>query len=452
MIGIPKGSLCSHHAVRFFSTSTAALAKATRRSGRADAAVSATEKGILGRPSNNLKVGIVGMPNIGKSSLFNTLTSSSVPAENYPFCTIDPSEARVAVPDARFDWLCKTYQPKKQTPAHLTVVDIAGLVRGAAQGAGLGNAFLSNVASVDAIYHLVRGFENDDVTHVEDTVDPIRDLEIIAEELRLKDEEMLERQVAELARQTKFADRAKTAKERLVRERGDRKLEKVANFMAQGNDVRKGEWTVPEANVINTLHLLTAKPMVYLCNIGEDDYLDERRCRIPEIQAWVKNNNPSDLVIPLSVAFETKLLNDMSPEEVADFTELGISSQLPNVILAGYKALRLIHYFTAGPEEVRAWTLREGTKAPQAAGVIHTDFERGFIAAEVMKYADLQELGNEAQVRAAGKYLAKGKDYTVEDGDVMYYKVKKNLSCVSLHPKTKTLHYSSPPSVSSSSR
>ncbi|KAI9246686.1 GTP-binding protein YchF [Phascolomyces articulosus] len=407
--------LCSN-TPRLFSTSTVVCAKKSKRKSDAVAS-SSTEKAILGRPSNNLKMGVVGMPNIGKSSLFNALTSSSVPAENYPFCTIDPSESRVHVPDERFDWLCESYNPKKQTPAHLTVVDIAGLVRGAAQGAGLGNAFLSNVASVDAIYHLVRAFENDDITHVEDTVDPIRDLEIIQDELRLKDEEMLERYLTDIRRAAKFPDK-KHMKEHLD------VVEKVGNYVGQSNDVRKGDWTAAEVNIINSLHLLTAKPMIYLCNVGEDDYLQGgKNPWLPKIQKWVNDNNPGDIIIPLSVALESKLLNDMLPEEAdAYLADHGVESQLSKVILAGYKSLQLIHYFTAGPDEVRAWTVRDTTKAPQAAGVIHTDFERGFISAEVMKYADLRALGGEAEVRSAGKYLAKGKDYSVEDGDIMYFK------------------------------
>ncbi|KAI7856314.1 GTP-binding protein YchF [Circinella umbellata] len=405
--------LCS---TRSISTSTAVCAKKSKR--KSDSTALSTEKVILGRPSNNLKMGVVGMPNIGKSSLFNALTSSSVPAENYPFCTIDPSESRVHVPDERFDWLCESYNPKKQTPAHLTVVDIAGLVRGAAQGAGLGNAFLSNVASVDAIYHLVRAFENDDVTHVEDTVDPVRDLEIIQDELRLKDEEMLERYLIDISRASKFPDK-KHMKEHLE------VVEKVANYVGQSNDVRKGAWTASEVNVINTLHLLTAKPMIYLCNVSEDDYLQGgKNPWLPKIQNWVDDNNPGDMVIPLSVALESKLLNDMLPDEAETYlAKYGVEAQLSKVILAGYKSLGLIHYFTAGPGEVRAWTVRNTTKAPQAAGVIHTDFERGFISAEVMKYAEFKALGGEAEVRSAGKYLAKGKDYTVEDGDIVYFKL-----------------------------
>ncbi|KAI8388699.1 GTP-binding protein YchF [Radiomyces spectabilis] len=358
------------------------------------------------------------MPNIGKSSLFNVMTSSSVPAENYPFCTIDPSEARVEVPDDRFTWLCDLYRPKKVTPAHLTILDIAGLVRGAAQGAGLGNAFLSNVASVDGIYHLVRAFENDDVTHVEDTVDPIRDLEIIHDELRLKDEETLERYITDLGRAAKFPN-AKQAQGVMSKKEELAVVEKAAEHLAQGKDVRNLEWTAPEAHVINSLHLLTAKPMVYLCNISEDAYVSGSNGPwLSEIQQWVENHNPNDLIIPLSVAFEAK-----AAEEGADYlAQTGVASQLPRVILGGYKGLHLIHYFTCGEQEVRAWTVRETTKAPQAAGVIHSDFERGFISAEVMKMGDLRQLGTEAAVRAAGKYMQKGKDYTVEDGDIMHFK------------------------------
>ncbi|KAI8877135.1 GTP-binding protein YchF [Backusella circina FSU 941] len=379
-----------------------------------------TEKVILGRPSNNLSVGVVGLPNIGKSSLFNALTHSSVPAENYPFCTIDPSEARVYVPDQRFDWLCDIYQPKKITPAHLTVMDIAGLVKGASQGAGLGNAFLSNVASVDAIYHLVRAFENDNVTHVEDTVDPVRDLEIIQNELRLKDEEMLERKLTDLSKLTKHA---KNNKEELGI------VETVAEFMAKGNDVRKGNWTPQQVDWINGLHLLTAKPMIYLANMSEEDYQSNHNKFLPKIEQWVEENNKGDLIIPLSVMFESKIA-DMSKEEAAQYLEQNnTTSQLPNITLAGYKALDLIHYFTCGQQEVRAWTVRNNSKAPQAAGVIHSDFERGFISADIMKYNDLQQLGSENAVKAAGKYLQKGKDYVMEDGDIAHFKVNKSYLC-----------------------
>ncbi|KAI8331186.1 GTP-binding protein YchF [Chlamydoabsidia padenii] len=370
-------------------------------------------------------MGVVGLPNIGKSSLFNALTNSSVPAENYPFCTIDPSEAIVQVPDERFDWLCETYQPKKITPAHLTVLDIAGLVRGAAKGAGLGNAFLSNVASVDGLYHLVRAFDNDDVTHVENTVDPIRDLGIIQDELRLKDEESVERQLGEWTRVATKSSGTTTSQTygRTVKEHVQ-SIEQIANFMASGTrDVRKGDWDIHQAQVINSLHLLTAKPMVYLCNISLDHYLSgESQQGLTDIQKWVNENNPGDIIIPLSVAFESKI-SEMEPEEKVDYlASKGVESQLPKVILAGYKALNLLRYFTCGPEEVRAWSVRNYSKAPQAAGVIHTDFERGFISADIMKYNDLHELGTEAAVRSAGKFLQKGKDYVMEDGDIAHFK------------------------------
>ncbi|RCI03090.1 hypothetical protein CU098_009803 [Rhizopus stolonifer] len=397
---------------RQFSTSRAILAK--KKASKKEP----VEKPILGRPSNNLRMGVVGLPNIGKSSLFNALTNSSVPAENYPFCTIDPSEARVQVPDERFDWLVETYQPKKVTPAHLTVVDIAGLVRGASHGAGLGNAFLSNVASVDAIYHLVRAFENDDITHVENTIDPVRDLEIIQNELRIKDEEMLERQITELTKQAKFPDTNKT----LTKKEELKIVEGLAEFMAKGKDMRKGDWTATEIHVINGLHLLTAKPMVYLCNTTQDDYISQTNQWLPDIKKWVEENNKGDLVIPLSVSLESKLAG-MSKEEADDCLKaLGVQSQLPKIILAGYKALDLIHYFTCGPQEVRAWTVRNTSRAPQAAGVIHTDFERGFISADIMKYKDLRQLESENAVKSAGKYLQKGKDYVMEDGDIAHFK------------------------------
>ncbi|GAA5806940.1 hypothetical protein MFLAVUS_000289 [Mucor flavus] len=417
MLSITKklGNASALTSQRFFSTSNIILAK--KKTSKKDE----PEKAFLGRPSNNLSMGVVGLPNIGKSSLFNALTNSSVPAENYPFCTIDPSEARVEVPDERLDWLVKAYEPKRTTPAHLTIVDIAGLVRGASQGAGLGNAFLSNVASVDAIYHLVRAFENEDITHVENTIDPVRDLEIIQNELRIKDEEMLERQLLELVKLAKFPDAKKLAgtiskKEELSI------VEGLAEFMAQGKDVRKGDWSSAEINTINSLHLLTAKPMVYLVNTSEKDYVSKENKWLPKISEWVEENNKGDLIIPLSVSLESKLADMEKEEQTHYLNELNVESQLPKVILAGYKALDLIHYYTCGQQEVRAWTVRNRTKAPQAAGVIHTDFMRGFISAEIQKFADLKELGSETAVKAAGKYLQKGKEYTIEDGDIAHFK------------------------------
>ncbi|KAG2180821.1 hypothetical protein INT43_008400 [Umbelopsis isabellina] len=403
---------------RNFHASCVVTAKKKKQKGEIE------EKLFLGRPSNNLRIGVVGMPNIGKSSLFNALTRSAVAAENYPFCTIDPEEARVTVPDERFNWLCKQYNPEKKTPAFLTVIDIAGLVRGAASGAGLGNAFLSHVRSVDAVYHLVRAFDNDDIQHVEDVVDPARDLEIIHEELRLKDEETLEKVIGDLSKSTKGGATEKVKKQLET-------AEKAAQLLAEGSDIRKVEWSNPEIEFINTLHLLTAKPMIYIANVSEDDYLNQNDSkRLNEVKHWVKQNNPGDPILPVSIATESKLVTMSSEEQSEYVTATGYQSQLERVILGGYSCLNLIHYFTAGPGEVRAWTVRNNTKAPQAAGVIHTDFERGFIMAEVMKFEDLNKLGSEASVKAAGKYLQKGKDYKVEDGDIIYFKVSNVQSSI----------------------
>ncbi|KAI8989937.1 GTP-binding protein YchF [Pilobolus umbonatus] len=379
------------------------------------------EKTLLGRPSNNLKIGVVGLPNVGKSTFFNALTNASAAAENYPFCTIEPEESRVAVPDPRFDWLCKHYKPAKEIPAFLTVIDIAGLVKGAASGAGLGNAFLSHIKSVDAIYHVVRAFDEADVIHVEGELDPVRDMEIIREELRLKDEEFLTKQATELNNAVRRVGNGGNAADKLKKEEAAT-VTKVLDFVKAGNDVRHGTWTNKEIDVINGLHLITAKPVIYLANLSEKDFLRKKNKWLPKIKSWIDANSAGDPMIPYSGAYEYRL-SLLSPEEkVALQKESNAPSVLPRIIVMGYAALQLIYYFTGGPDEVRAWTIRKNTKAPGAAGVIHTDFERGFIMAEVMKYEDLKELGSENAVKAAGKYLQKGKEYVVEDGDIIYFK------------------------------
>ncbi|KAI8052400.1 GTP-binding protein YchF [Syncephalis plumigaleata] len=380
------------------------------------------EKLMLGRPSNNLKIGVVGLPNVGKSTFFNAITNSAAAAENYPFCTIDPEESRVAVPDTRFDWLCEHYKPASKVPAYLTVIDIAGLVKGAAGGAGLGNAFLSHIRAVDGIFHVVRAFDDEDVTHVEGELDPIRDLSIIHEELRLKDVEFLEKQVDGLEKATarmgvncSVSDKAK--KEELVIAR------KLLEYVQKDNkDIRKGDWSNKEIEVINSLHLITAKPVIYLINLSQKDYIRKKNKWLAKIKAWIDENNPGDLAIPFCSTMEYELSQLNGEERKAREAELGTASVLPKVIVSGYQSLQLVYFFTGGPDEVRAWTVRRNSKAPQAAGVIHTDFERGFIMAEVMKYADLKELGSESSVKAAGKYMQKGRDYIVEDGDIIFFK------------------------------
>ncbi|KAJ1678898.1 Obg-like ATPase [Spiromyces aspiralis] len=384
----------------------------------------AEEKLLLGRPSNNLKIGVVGLPNVGKSTFFNAITNSAAAAENYPFCTIDPEESRVAVPDERFDWLCQQYKPASKVPAYLTVIDIAGLVKGASSGAGLGNAFLSHVRSVDAIFHMVRkyrAFSDPDVVHVEGEVDPTRDMEVIHQELRLKDIEFLKKYVEKNEPSIKRLGSGGNAADKAFKEEFG-VIQKVLEWVESGKDVRKGDWSNKEIEVINKQLLLTAKPVIYLANLSEKDYVRKKNKFLPKIKQWIDEHNPGDLLIPFSGAVESTA-STMDPEEkAAYFKDLGATSALPKIIVAGYKAMNLIYYFTAGPDEVRAWTIRKGLKAPQAAGVIHTDFERGFIMAEVMTYPDLHELGSEAAVKAAGKYKQKGKDYVVQDGDVIFFK------------------------------
>ncbi|ORX84210.1 GTP-binding protein YchF [Basidiobolus meristosporus CBS 931.73] len=407
-----------------FSTSRIILAK--KASGKNKAVPE--EKLLLGRPSNNLKIGVVGLPNVGKSTFFNAITNSTVAAENYPFCTIDPEESRVAVPDARFDWLCEHYKPASKVPAYLTVIDIAGLVKGAASGEGLGNAFLSHVKSVDAIFHMVRAYENQDIIHVEGDIDPLRDMEIIHEELRLKDMEFLSKYHDTLSKQVTRVGPNSSPAEKAKKEEAET-VKKVMDWVInEDKDVRSGEWTNPEIEIINKLYLLTAKPVIYLANLSESEYINKNNSWLPKIKEWVDREHPGDLVIPFSGELEEKISGLTRKEREATLSSLSTTSALSEIIVAGYKALQLIYYFTAGTDEVRAWTVRKNSKAPQAAGVIHTDFEHGFIKAEVIKFEDLKNLKTDAAVKANGKCLQKGKDYVVEDGDIIFFKFNKTQS------------------------
>ncbi|KAL2261046.1 hypothetical protein VTK26DRAFT_4766 [Humicola hyalothermophila] len=379
------------------------------------------EKILLGRPGNNLKSGIVGLANVGKSTLFQAITKCNLgnPA-NFPYATIDPEEARVIVPDARFDWLCEKYKPKSKVPANLTVYDIAGLTRGASTGAGLGNAFLSHIRAVDAIFQVVRCFDDAEIIHVEGDVDPIRDLNIISEELRLKDIEFVEKALENQKKKTRQGGQSLQMKQWREEEAT---IEKILAWLKDGKDVRKGNWAPKEVEVINPLFLLTAKPVVFLVNLSERDYIRKKNKHLPKIVEWVKEHAEGDPIIPLSVSFEERLTRFETEQEVKEECEkVGAESALPKVIVQMRKALNLSSFFTVGPDEVRQWTIRSGTKAPQAAGVIHSDFEKTFIQAIVYNYSVLKELGDESEVRAKGKVMTKGKDYVVEDGDIMLIK------------------------------
>lgn len=373
------------------------------------------ERPILGRFRSNLKIGIVGLPNVGKSTLFNLLTKMSVPSENFPFCTIDPNAARVNVPDDRFKWLCETYKPKSEVPAFLDIVDIAGLVKGAAQGEGLGNAFLSHIMAVDGIFHVMRAFEDPDVTHVEDRIDPVEDLEIIHSELRAKDIDRLEGHIESLKKMIPRGLIKKEQKEEMAA------AEHVLEFLQTGKDVRFGDWNAVEVDFLNQFQLITSKPVVYLVNLSEKAYMKKKNKWLPKIFEWVKEHG-GEPIIPFSGALEQQL-HDMPEDEAAKFCkENETSSVLPKIITTGFRAIQLIYFFTAGSDEVKCWQIRKGAKAPQAAGTIHTDFERGFICAEVMHFDELKEAGTEAAVKAGGKYRQEGKNYTVLDGDIIFFK------------------------------
>ncbi|XP_074639999.1 obg-like ATPase 1 [Tubulanus polymorphus] len=372
---------------------------------------------LIGRIGTSLKCGVLGLPNVGKSTFFNVLTKSSIPAENFPFCTIDPNESRVAVPDERFDFLCKTFKPPSKVPAFLSVVDIAGLVKGAHEGQGLGNAFLSHVSACDALFHMSRAFEDEDVTHVEGDVDPVRDLGIIFDELRLKDLE--------------YAKERLTGLEKTAVRGGDKKLKpaydtmmKVIHLLEEDKKgVRFAVWDGKEIEVLNQHLFLTAKPIIYLINLSEKDYIRKKNKWLLKIKQWVDVNDPGAVIIPFSGALETNLLDlETDADRQAYLEEKKTNSILTKIIQTGYKTLQLEYFFTVGADEVKCWMIQRGTKAPQAAGRIHTDMEKGFIMAEVMKYDDFKELGSESAVKANGKYLQKGRDYIVHDGDILLIK------------------------------
>lgn len=374
---------------------------------------------LFGRPGNTLQMGIVGLPNVGKSSTFNLLSKQSVPAKNQMFCTIDPNKAKVIVPDPRFEFLCNVYKPKSKVPASLNILDIAGLVRGASTGQGMGNAFLSHIQAVDGIYHAVRVFEDEDVQHFEGEVDPIRDLETIKTELIEKDKIACKKLLDAAEEKAKRAHNDKA----IIFERDT--IKKAMDLLNNNQNIRdKPDWNGKEIEILNNHYYFTAKPGVYLCNLSEDDYILKKNKYLKKIVEWV-NNNGGGKIIPYSVAFEEKLVEMSAEDREAYCKEKNAESALGKIITAGYHCLDLLHFFTAGEDEVKCWTIRRGTTAPNAAGVIHTDFKKNFISAEVMKFEDLKELGTENKVKAEGKVRTEGKLYEVLDGDICHFKIGK---------------------------
>ena len=361
-----------------------------------------------------MKLGIVGLPNVGKSTLFNAITKAGAESANYPFCTIEPNVGVVDVPDHRIDRLAQMYNPKKVTRAYIEFVDIAGLVKGASKGEGLGNKFLSHIREVDAIVHVVRCFEDENITHVEGSIDPIRDIETINLELIFSDVEMVERRIDRTKKAMK-GNKALAAELEL--------LERLKAHLEEGNPARSLEYTEEELLVMKEIALISMKPVIYAANVAEGDMTAdiENNAFVNRVKEFAAGENSEVMVVSARIEEE---ISELEGEEKEMFLEeLGMNeSGLDRLIKASYKLLGLISYLTAGEPEVRAWTITNGTKAPQAAGKIHTDFERGFIRAEVVAYDDLMECGTMTAAKEKGLVRSEGKEYVMKDGDIVLFR------------------------------
>ena len=361
----------------------------------------------------SLKCGIVGLPNVGKSTLFNCLSNAKAQSANFPFCTIEPNIGTISVPDSRLEKLEELVNPERVIPTTMEILDIAGLVKGASKGEGLGNKFLANIRETDAILHVLRCFEDGNIIHVDGSVDPMRDKEIIDIELQLKDLESVEKKIASLSRVIKSGDKDAVKENDLA--------VKLREGLEQGLSVRALDLNEDEHELVRSFNLITAKPVMYVCNVDESSVQNGNHF-VDAVRTAVQDEGAEVLVIGAKIEADIAELETYEERQMfldeLDLDEPGVN----RLIRSAYALLNLQTYFTAGEKEVRAWTIKEGMSAPQAAGVIHTDFEKGFIRAEVMKYNDFTELGSEQAVKESGKFKVEGKEYIVQDGDIMHFR------------------------------